>query len=630
MNMAHGTRIAKILENKTMPPKTLKAKKTAQRAIIGGVIFAVLAVVMTVLAIQNREIKIETDPNNFCPVDGNLRGYSMVLLDTSDKIEDIAAKALKKEIRKIGRDLNKYGKISIFDIADTEKDLISLCSPIKLSECSDINQNCANLKNEFESQFESKLDEAMANVLSKQTELKSSPIIESIVNLSERTDFEKIVENKKLFIFSDMLQHTEGFSHIKGGAMPENGFEDIKDKYNSIKANLEGTEVMIYYIKRNKYRHLQTQHHEIFWHDLFDYSGAKKSYFEVFKHGGDDGEVPTFHAKISRVVKPKVNDGKSKNSVNVKKHSQSSIKNNKTTKEESADSDNPMAVAYNHYRQGKIKKAIEWYKKAADGGDVNAYRQLGAIYYTDLSNHEEGITYLKKAAIGGHLTAIINLSKIYEQMGDEEESIYWHRKAAKKGDVESQYHLAILLYNSSDVIGSENAKEAIHWLQVAAEKGHGQAQSALGVIYDLGAQKSEIAEDPNEASTWYRRAVISTYDMKNKLAVSEYENQIKAPLSGLMELHIKDRINGSESEEIKSIINTLIGDKNFNQIRKQVGDLVSRGLAGFEKNIVVSYILYYCADAEPEKIGEAKLQLSQAELTIAKNQIQKMRKVNQC
>ena len=602
-------------------------KKALRKALIIAVPFFIFLLIVVVVIVINTEPKINTG-DDFCPVDENLRGYSMVLIDMSDKIKGDNADNLKKEILKIGRDLNKYGKISVYNIANLNEDLISLCSPIKkLSECMDV--NCEHLKDKFEDDFESKLDDTIANVLSKQTELKSSPIIESIANLSELTDFRKTVENKKLFIFSDMLQHTNGFSHYDK-LMPENGFEGIKNDYDSIKANLEGTEVMIYYIKRNKYRHLQTQNHEIFWHDLFDYSGAKKSYFEVFKHDGDDGEVPTFHANISRVVKPKVNNGKSKNSVNVKKHSQSSIKNNKTTKDESVDSDSPMVVAYNYYRQGKIKKAIEWYKKAADGGDVNAYRQLGAIYYTDLSNHEEGITYLKKAAIGGHLTAIINLSKIYEQMGDEEESIYWHRKAAKKGDVESQYHLAILLYNSSDVIGSENAKEAIHWLQVAAEKGHGQAQSALGVIYDLGAQKSEIAEDPNEASTWYRRAVISTYDMKNKLAVSEYENQIKAPLSGLMELHIKDRINGSESEEIKSIINTLIGDKNFNQIRKQVGDLVSRGLAGFEKNIVVSYILYYCADAEPEKIGEAKLQLSQAELTIAKNQIQKMRKVNQC
>jgi hypothetical protein len=71
----------------------------------------------------------------------------------------------------------------------------------------------------------------------------------------------------------------------------------------------------------------------------------------------------------------------------------------------------PVAMAHmgkNHYKEGDYRKALEYWTKAVELGDVNAYACLGGMYYRGTGvekDMKKAIHHLEQAAIGGHYGA---------------------------------------------------------------------------------------------------------------------------------------------------------------------------------------------------------------------------------
>jgi TPR repeat protein len=138
------------------------------------------------------------------------------------------------------------------------------------------------------------------------------------------------------------------------------------------------------------------------------------------------------------------------------------------------------------YQQQNLTEAEQWWRKAAEQGNVEA-----VLSETDPN---EAVTWLTRAAAHGHELAMHNLGYIAYQRGATEEALDWYLKAAQRGYTSSMYNYASL------VIDADFA-EADRWYTRAAGLGDVGAMRKLATI---------LAErDPTRAEHWARKAAES-------------------------------------------------------------------------------------------------------------------------
>ena len=145
---------------------------------------------------------------------------------------------------------------------------------------------------------------------------------------------------------------------------------------------------------------------------------------------------------------------------------------------------------------------------------------LGQMHYNGQGveqNYKLAIYWYRKAAEQGHVNSQYNLALLYEQPEDKiigveqnyKLAIYWYRKAAEQGDDKSQHALGYLYAKGQGV--EQNYKLAEYWSRKAAEQGHASSQSILGVLYFSG---QGVGQDYKLAEYWSRKAA----DKKNDSA----------------------------------------------------------------------------------------------------------------
>lgn len=120
-------------------------------------------------------------------------------------------------------------------------------------------------------------------------------------------------------------------------------------------------------------------------------------------------------------------------------------------------------------------KAVDWFVKAAEQGDVSAQLSLSDCYYNGTGVEE-----------------------------DHFEAVRWVRKAAEQGDSVAYWTLGVCYYRDDGVpVSSNNKSEAVKWFKMAAERGHANAQSWLADCYYNGVG---VLKDVRQAVVWYERA----------------------------------------------------------------------------------------------------------------------------
>ena len=87
---------------------------------------------------------------------------------------------------------------------------------------------------------------------------------------------------------------------------------------------------------------------------------------------------------------------------------------------------------------------------------------------------------------------------------DYKEAVRWYLLAAKQGDPDAQYNLA-LKYDKGQGV-AQDYKEAVRWYRLAAKQGLAEAQNNLGVMYGLG---QGVLQDHIRAHMWFNIAAIT-------------------------------------------------------------------------------------------------------------------------
>ena len=196
-------------------------------------------------------------------------------------------------------------------------------------------------------------------------------------------------------------------------------------------------------------------------------------------------------------------------------------------------------------------KAVKWYRKAIDCGDVPAKYWLGRCYYDGEGVEKElsvAIKWYLEAAAQGYDSAQRDLGFCYSRgegvTQDMNEAEKWWRKwieqgdgcakstlesyriAAEHGDAMAQYRMGMFYVGGEHVdrkslYVADNPWLAAKWFRKAAEQGHAEAQYELSELYDgfFGGDGDAV-----ESVKWLRKAAEQGHaEAQHKL--DEYINR---------------------------------------------------------------------------------------------------------
>ena len=151
----------------------------------------------------------------------------------------------------------------------------------------------------------------------------------------------------------------------------------------------------------------------------------------------------------------------------------------------------PLADALRAIESGRHKQAVQMLTPLANSGNALAQYRLGMLYYNGQGVGEDeklAIYWWKKAATQGNVESMFQLGSAFlfgsqtaKFVPDpDREAAMWYFQAASAGHAEAQYHLGLLFLAGKGVI--ESRQEAARWMQKAATQGHPEAKKALGSI----------------------------------------------------------------------------------------------------------------------------------------------------
>jgi TPR repeat protein len=154
------------------------------------------------------------------------------------------------------------------------------------------------------------------------------------------------------------------------------------------------------------------------------------------------------------------------------------------------------------------KKAVTWYRKAAEQGNASAQSSLGEMYYFGYEvfegvpqDYNEAVKWYTKAAEQGYDSDQFNLGEMYyDGKGvpqDYNEAVKWYTKAAEQGYAHAQFSLGQMYYYGKGAPKDYN--DAFKWNTKAAEHDYASAQTLLGEMHYFG---RGVPQDYNEAYKW--------------------------------------------------------------------------------------------------------------------------------
>jgi hypothetical protein len=206
------------------------------------------------------------DRSSLCPVDGP-RSVSVVLLDSTDDIPEIAKREVKTILLDMAETLPTYRLLEI-RLLDPKfaggRSFFAKCNPGDGTGLSEYTANPRLAKKRWMDGFRRPLDEALQTGLHPLPG-KTSPIMETVQQIAVERFTGRAAEEipKSLVIISDMLEHEPDYSQYTGD-LSYNRYK-ASPAYRKFRTNLYGAEVMIYYVQRRSSKPINSADHIRFW-----------------------------------------------------------------------------------------------------------------------------------------------------------------------------------------------------------------------------------------------------------------------------------------------------------------------------------------------------------------------------
>lgn len=170
-----------------------------------------------------------------------------------------------------------------------------------------------------------------------------------------------------------------------------------------------------------------------------------------------------------------------------------------------------LGNAYYYGIGTKEKKSKGWdlLEKAADKGYMPAEKKVAQIFYANdgyiYQNYEKAVRYFEKAANNGDMESQKKVGNFYlygdHVAKDYEKAFHYIEMAAKQGDPVAQYELAGMYYYGNGI--NKNLNEATKYYQMSADQGYAPAINKLGDLYVDG---EGVPENIEKAIEYFRLA----------------------------------------------------------------------------------------------------------------------------
>lgn len=221
-----------------------------------------------------------------CPVDGE-RAITVVLIDASDALPDIARKQLLGSLTELAAGMPEYGRLELRVLSTSAQGgqpLFDKCNPGDGSNLSELVANPALARRRWAEGFKEPLDVALTAGLSP-SPADTSPIMETIqaITVDRFSSGRAEAIPKKLVIISDMIQNAKDYSQYKGDL----SFERYKESraYRRLRTDLHGAEVAIWYVQRAGGQ-IDSGRHITFWKTWVEDNGGRLTSAEKLQGEG--------------------------------------------------------------------------------------------------------------------------------------------------------------------------------------------------------------------------------------------------------------------------------------------------------------------------------------------------------
>ena len=186
------------------------------------------------------------------------------------------------------------------------------------------------------------------------------------------------------------------------------------------------------------------------------------------------------------------------------------------------------------YKRGDYAAAFAQFKKLAEKDYAPAQSNVGMMYAEGIGvakDEQQAVYWWRKAAKEGDTKAIYNLALMYSDgkgvAKDDQQAAYWYQKAAYFGYEFAQYNLGVMYAKGTGV--PQDDKQAAYWYRKAANKGNAIAQYNLGVMYADGIG---VPGDDKQAVYWYCKAATRGHANAKSSLAQMYSANTEAPKEG--------------------------------------------------------------------------------------------------
>lgn len=149
----------------------------------------------------------------------------------------------------------------------------------------------------------------------------------------------------------------------------------------------------------------------------------------------------------------------------------------------------PLDDALQEYENGRFEAAATQFAVLAKEGNAVAQEKLGVMYFYGRGvpeDESQALEWAKRSADQGNVDAMYFIGNMYV-FGDklprsvqdpDQEAARWYFEAARRGHPDAEYGLGLLFLAGKGVVQDQD--EAMRWIRSAAEHGHAGARSFLG------------------------------------------------------------------------------------------------------------------------------------------------------
>jgi len=234
---------------------------------------ATVLIVLAALTYMWKTSPPSLDQGTLCPEDTGPSSYWAVILDGTDRYNAVQQRSIRNEFNSIKEQVPKHGMLAVYSVptqpARALEPIVKLCNPGSGEDLSIWTSNPELAQRRWREDFDTPLQQTIGSILND-TARQRSYIMETIQAVKVGADaFD--VRDRRMFIFSDMMQHTARYSHYRPRVPSFEGFDEMESYRRKVQTNLSEWEAEVFYARRDNAlaERVQGRKHIYFWEQYF-------------------------------------------------------------------------------------------------------------------------------------------------------------------------------------------------------------------------------------------------------------------------------------------------------------------------------------------------------------------------